>query len=49
MEIDQVFQKYKTHFQIQATQPVPRETLSIPLPCFIFTCLLVSPHPKKYK
>lgn len=45
-EIDQAFQNCKTHFQIQATQPVPRQTLSIPLSCFIFTCLLVSLPPE---
>lgn len=41
---DQVFQKSKTHFQIQTTNPVLRLTLSItfyPPILLIFICLLV--------
>lgn len=41
---DQVFQKSKTHFQIQTTYPVPKLTLSItcyPPILLIFICLLV--------
>lgn len=46
MEIDQVFQKYKIHSQIQATQSVPQQRLFIPLPCLTVNLSLL---PKKYK